>query len=238
MSASLNLRSAGRRAGADWASFQGLPRQVLLPLLLPVWRRLPQPAQQGLAQLWARLGVPGVLATVLSLLALLLLLWVLPAQEQALQQQREALRERRLALQQQAQRQQGQDPRQFLQSLPPDSARQARIAALLALASEAGLPWPRSEFRYQAEPALGLAQYRIAMTAQGNYEQLRRYVQEALQRDPALSLESIKVRRLRPTEPLLNAEFSWVLYMQMPQALPLKAAQGAQVEPSASGVRP
>ncbi|MEJ6005725.1 hypothetical protein WG899_09215 [Paucibacter sp. AS339] len=176
------------------------------------WEQLPPPARQ----LLARLGWPGLFATLLSLLALALLLWGLPAQDRALQRQREALSERRLALKELGQRSLTESPQAFLQSLPEDSERQARTAALLALSTEMGLPWPRSEFRYQAEPGLGLAQYKIAMNASGNYEQIRRYVQEALRRDPALSLESIKLRRLRPAAPDLSAELAWVLHMQMP----------------------
>ncbi|MCV2349677.1 hypothetical protein [Paucibacter sp. Y2R2-4] len=223
MSAGLHPGPAGGRSRFDLAAWQASIRQRLNPL----WLRLPEPAQR----LLQKMGWPGGLATLLSLVAMILLFWALPAQERALGQQREALSERRLALKQQGQRQLTQDPQTFLQSLPPDSARQARTAALLALATEIGLPWPRSEFRYQAEPALGLAQYRIAMNANGNYEQLRRYVQEALQRDPALSLESIKLRRLRPSEPMLSAELSWVFYMQMPQTAKAHA-------PAASGVQP
>jgi type II secretory pathway pseudopilin PulG len=175
-------------------------------------QRLPEPAQQFLA----RLGWPGGLAACLSLLALLLLLWLLPAQERALEQQREQLVAQRQGLKQQQLRREQQSPLRFVRSFPADSERQARTAALLALASELGLPWPRSEFRYTAEPGLGLAQYRIAMNVNGNYEQIRRYVSEALRLDPALSLELIKLRRLQPGAPELAAELSWVLHMQMP----------------------
>ncbi|MCV2354920.1 hypothetical protein LNV09_12210 [Paucibacter sp. B2R-40] len=188
--------------------------------------RLPEPARQ----LLARLGWPGLVAALLSFLALLGVLWFLPAQERALAQQREQLTAQRQGLKQQQLRREQQSPQRFVQSFPPDSERQARTAALLALATELGLPWPRSEFRYTAEPGLGLAlaQYRIAMNVNGNYEQIRRYVSEALRLDPALSLELIKLRRLQPGAPELAAELSWVLHMQMPH--PATATASAQLE--------
>ncbi len=177
------------------------------------WQRLPEPARQWLA----RLGWPGGMAACLSVFALLAVLWLLPAQEQQLALQREQLSAQRQSLKQQQQRREQQSPQRFVGSFPLDSERQARTAALLALASELGLPWPRSEFRYVSEPGLGLAQYRIAMNVNGNYEQIRRYVSEALRLDPALSLELIKLRRQQPGAPELAAELSWVLHMQLPQ---------------------
>lgn len=182
------------------------------------FERLPEPAQL----LLARLGWPGALAVLLSLLALLAVLWLLPAQERALDAQRELVVAQRLALKQQQQRREQQSPLRFVQSFPADTERQARTAALLALATELGLPWPRSEFRYAAEPGLGLAGYRIAMNVSGNYEQIRRYVGEALRLDPALSLDFIKLRRLQPGAPELAAELSWVLYMQLPGQTPVE----------------
>ncbi|MCV2367312.1 hypothetical protein [Roseateles oligotrophus] len=183
---------------------------------------LPEPLRKLLAQL----GWPGGMAALLSLLALLVVLWFLPAQERALERQREDMSAQRQGLKQQQQRREKQSPQRFVNSFPQDSERQARTAALLALASELGLPWPRSEFRYAAEPGLGLAQYRIAMNVNGNYGQIRRYVGEALRLDPALSLELIKLRRLQPSSPELAAELSWVLHMQMPvQALPTASAR-------------
>ncbi len=106
----------------------------------------------------------------------------------------------------------------FVASFPADSQRQARTAALLALAAEQGLPWPRSEFRYGADAALGLAQYRVGMSLSGSYAQIRSYVAEALRRDPALALESLRLRRVQPGAPELAAELGWVLQMRLPGA--------------------
>lgn len=162
-------------------------------------------------QLARRLGWPALLAAVLTLAAVAGALW-LPREQARLDAQRQALAARRLALQR-APAPPPADARAFAQSLPPDSERQARTTALLALSTELGLPWPRSEFRYQVDRELGLAQYRIAMTVAGRYGALRSYVAEALRRDPALALEALRLRRDATGE--LKAELAWVLHMQV-----------------------
>lgn len=157
-----------------------------------------------------RLGWPAALAAVLTLAAVAGALW-LPHEQARLDAQRQALAKRRLAVQR-TPAPPPADASAFARSLPPDSERQARTAALLALTTEQGLPWPRSEFRYQADRELGLAQYRIAMTVAGRYGALRGYVAEALRRDPALALEALRLRRDATGE--LKAELAWVLHMQ------------------------
>ena len=157
-----------------------------------------------------RLGWPAALAALLTLAAVIGALW-LPREQARLDAQRQALAARRVSLQRTTAPTPA-DPRVFAHSLPLDSERQARTAALLALTTEQGLPWPRSEFRYQADRELGLAQYRIAMTVAGRYDALRSFVAEALRRDPGLALETLRLRRESNGE--LKAELAWVLHMQ------------------------
>lgn len=157
-----------------------------------------------------RLGWPAAWAAVLTLTALAGALW-LPREQARLDEQRHALANRRAALQPRATAA-TESGAAFAASLPPDGERQARTAALLALATEQGLPWPRSEFRYQADRELGLAQYRVAMQLSGRYGALRDYVAEALKRDPALALDGLRLRRA--PDGTLKAELAWVLHMQ------------------------
>jgi len=159
-----------------------------------------------------RLGRPAALAAVLTLAAVIGAAW-LPREQARLDAQRQALTARRAALQPRAPGAVAADDGAALAaSLPPDSERQARTAALLALAAELGLPWPRSEFRYQADRELGLAQYRVAMQLSGRYGALRDFVAEALRRDPALALDSLRLRR--EANGTLKAELAWVLHMR------------------------
>lgn len=160
-----------------------------------------------------RLGGPAGLAALLTLAALIGATW-LPREQAALDAQRHALAARRAALAKTPKAAPAKDDGSALAaSLPPDSARQARTAALLALTGELGLPWPRSEFRYQADRELGLAQVRVAMQLSGGYGALRGFVEEALRRDPALALEGVRLRR--EADGTLKAELAWVLHMQL-----------------------
>jgi hypothetical protein len=159
-----------------------------------------------------RLGWPAALAGALTLAAVIGAIW-LPREQMQLDAQRRALAARRTALQpSKTAAVSSDDGAALAASLPPDSERQARTAALMALATELGLPWPRSEFRYQADRELGLAQYRVAMQLSGRYGALRDFVAEALRRDPALALDGLRLRR-EPTGQL-KAELAWVLHMQ------------------------
>jgi hypothetical protein len=166
-------------------------------------------------ELARRLGWPAALAAALTLAAVIGALW-LPREQARLDAQRQALTQRRAALQT---RQPSATPTDngaaLAAGLPPDSERQARTAALLALTTELGLPWPRSEFRYQADRELGLAQYRVAMQISGSYGTLRHFVAEALKRDPALALENLRLRRDAGKPGEVQAELAWVLHMQV-----------------------
>jgi len=162
-----------------------------------------------------RLSRPGLLALLLSCAALALGVWM-NREDADLADQRASLNARRLELH----RHQAAPPERSLHDFqavfPPDTARQNRTAALLELCVEQGLPLPRSEFRYGADAALGLARYRIHMSLNGNYAQLRSFAAEALRRDPALALESLRLRRDQPAGSEVSAELGWVLYMQTP----------------------
>lgn len=164
-----------------------------------------------------RLGWPAALAAALTLAAITGALW-LPREQARLDAQRQALATRRAALAQRPpQAVRSGDGAALAASLPPDSERQARTAALLGLTAELGLPWPRSEFRYQADRELGLAQYRVAMQLSGpgtSYGALRDFVAEALKRDPALALDSLRLRRDAGKPGEVRAELGWVLHMQ------------------------
>ncbi len=160
-----------------------------------------------------RLGWPAALAVLLTLAAAAGGA-ALAHEQERLDAQRRDLAARRVALRPRPSAGSPGDSGAALSaSLPPDSARQARTAALLALATELGLPWPRSEFRYQADRELGLAQYRIAMQLSGRYVALRGFVAEALKRDPALALDGLRLRREANGQ--VKAELAWVLHMQV-----------------------
>lgn len=161
-----------------------------------------------------QLGWPAGLAAGLTLAAIAGAAALAQAQDR-LDERRQALTRQRAALSARAASAPVTgDTTALLAALPPDSQRAARTAALLGLAAELGLPWPRSEFRYEADHELGLARYRVAMQLDGRYGSVRGFVAEALKRDPALALEAARLRRDTAHAGEVRAELSWVLFMR------------------------
>jgi len=103
-------------------------------------------------------------------------------------------------------------PRHLVASLPEVSDRQARLGDLLTLALKQGLNSSRTEHRITRDDKLGLERLRITMPVQGTYAQLRGFIEQALRQDPALSLDSLKLRRNNPAAGEIEAELVWSLH--------------------------
>jgi len=99
---------------------------------------------------------------------------------------------------------------QWQASLPASTDRQQRLADLLELAIRLDLNGARTEHRLST--AEGLERLRVTMPLTGNYAQIRRFVGAALAHDPALSLDSIKLRRVSPMAADVDAELQWSLH--------------------------
>ena len=103
-------------------------------------------------------------------------------------------------------------PQQWFSQLPPAAERQQRLADLLEMGVRAGLSGSRTEHRLAVDAASGLERLRISMPVTGDYVQLRRFIAAALQHDPALSLDSLKLRRPTPQSAELEADLAWSLH--------------------------
>lgn len=99
---------------------------------------------------------------------------------------------------------------QWQAGLPPASDRQQRLADLLELGIRLDLNGTRTEHRLAASE--GLERLRVTMPVTGSYAQVRRFVGAALAHDPALSLDSIKLRRVSPLAADVDAELQWSLH--------------------------
>lgn len=174
--------------------------------------RLKQWRQQALAAL----GLPGLLGLAALAAALALQLGL----SQPLQAREAELAEQAARLQRQLRQQRlagtlPEDrgtPQRWLAALPAAVQREQRLAALLRLSAEQGLSGSRTEHRLSREG--GLERLRVSMPLQGSYAQLRRLIEAALRQDPALSLDSLKLRRAGADQPLLEAELQWSLFSQ------------------------
>lgn len=99
---------------------------------------------------------------------------------------------------------------QWQATLPLPAGRQQRLADLLELAIRLDLHAARTEHRLSASE--GLERLRVTMPVTGSYAQLRRFIAAALERDPALSLDAVKLRRTSPMSADVDAELQWSLH--------------------------
>lgn len=99
---------------------------------------------------------------------------------------------------------------QWQATLPPSANRQQRLADLLELSIRLDLNGARTEHRLAT--AEGLERLRVTMPVTGSYAQVRRFIAAALEHDPALSLDSLKLRRVSPLAADVDAELQWSLH--------------------------
>ncbi|KQV88246.1 hypothetical protein [Pelomonas sp. Root1237] len=99
---------------------------------------------------------------------------------------------------------------QWQATLPPSSSRQQRLADLLELSIRLDLVGARTEHRLSTSE--GLERLRVTMPVTGSYGQVRRFIAAALEHDPALSLDSVKLRRVSPMAADVDAELQWSLH--------------------------
>jgi len=99
---------------------------------------------------------------------------------------------------------------QWQAALPPSSDRQQRLADLLELSIRLDLNGARTEHRLSSSE--GLERLRVTMPVTGSYAQLRRFIAAALEHDPALSLDALKLRRVSPMSAEVDAELQWSLH--------------------------
>lgn len=103
---------------------------------------------------------------------------------------------------------------QWQATLPAAGERQQRLADLLELSIRLELNGARTEHRLAT--AEGLERLRVTMPVTGSYDQLRRFISAALEHDAALSLDSIKLRRVSPMSADVDAELQWSLHGRAP----------------------
>lgn len=162
-----------------------------------------------------RLGLPGAFGLLCLLGAAVLLLgpvrhW--ESQASAAQADADNLRTRLRRQPVVAEAPQETQPRHLIASLPEVTDRQARLGDLLTLALKQGLNSSRTEHRISRDDKLGLERLRVTMPVQGSYAQLRGFIEQALRQDPALSLDSLKLRRNNPAAAEIEAELVWSLH--------------------------
>jgi len=100
----------------------------------------------------------------------------------------------------------------WLASLPAGAQRQQRLADLLELALRQGLTITRTEHRLNVDAEAGLERLVVNMPVSASYAQLREFIELALQQDPGLSLDSLKLQRANPQAVNVDADLVWSLH--------------------------
>lgn len=98
-------------------------------------------------------------------------------------------------------------------ALAPAAA--AALRRLFDAADKAGLGLDQGEYRLTEVKDAHLRRYQLSLPVYGGYPEIRTFVAQALNADPALALNAIQLRRDRIESPDLEALLNFTLYLEM-----------------------
>lgn len=103
------------------------------------------------------------------------------------------------------------------EDLPGGHQAYGRLARLFQAAAEAGLALDEGSYRTQFESALqgqaGLGRLVISLPVGGDYAAVRGFLAQALNQDPAIALENLRLTREAMSETELAADMRFALYL-------------------------
>lgn len=171
-----------------------------------------------LARIAAGLGLPGVVAA--GLLVLAAAVWfglVLPVHGEA-----DRLRDERARLDRQA-REAGasagaplgvrEQLAEFRSRFGDEKGLSAALASLHAVARQHGVQIEQAEFRLSSDAREPLSRYAIVLPVKADYRAVRRFTQDALGRLPGLALEELSLRRGDARASEVEAQLRFVLFI-------------------------
>lgn len=166
-------------------------------------------AMDWLAWSAARLGWPGLLGLALMLGAV----GVSQVLVRPMEQESAALADRARSL---AQRRAAPVAavaavRDWRADLPADHEAYGRLTRLFRAAETAGLALNEGSYRTQFDGTAGLGRLVISLPVSGGYPAVRGFLAEALNRDPALALEHLRLSREAMDETELAADLRFAL---------------------------
>jgi hypothetical protein len=98
-------------------------------------------------------------------------------------------------------------------ALAPAAA--AALRRMFDAADRAGLELDRGEYRLTEVKDAHLRRYQLSLPVSGGYPEIRAFVAQALNADPALALAAIQLRRDRIESPDLEAMLNFTLYLEI-----------------------
>jgi hypothetical protein len=98
-------------------------------------------------------------------------------------------------------------------ALAPAAA--AALRRLFDTAAKNGLELAQGEYRLSVVRDAGLQRYQLSLPVAGGYPQIRAFIAETLNADPALALAAIKLRRDRIESTELEGLVNFTLYLEI-----------------------
>jgi Tfp pilus assembly protein PilO len=102
----------------------------------------------------------------------------------------------------------------FYKDFPAGSAIPEVLARTYQIAGEQQLALELGEYVMNREQGARLEQFRITLPVKGSYPQVRKFVSEVLLAQPALSLQSLTVRRDKVALDVVDARVVLVLFLE------------------------
>ena len=168
---------------------------------------------------WRALGWPALAGLLALALAAVLALGLTPywhAQQQALSEQQRTTRQWQAEQARALRATAAQAPAAW----PLAAANDARVAALVELALHHGVTLTGTEQPLQLQAAGSVAWQLLNMPARASYADLRGFIAAALQADPALALDALRLRRENAQAEQVDAELRWALGQAAAPAVP------------------
>lgn len=183
------------------------------------------------------LGTSGVVGLgVLAFCAAFYGATLLPAQAQLARLQTLAARQQAAQAQQSSAAAAGTQAQQLAQfyafcseagSLPD------RLEDLYDAAHEQGILLPKADYRMSDTGVRNLARYQLTLAVQASYVQIRKFVAQALQQDPALVLDGVQFEREKVGDAWVNAKIRFSV-LQM-RAVPSSEQDTMPLESTSKG---
>jgi Tfp pilus assembly protein PilO len=101
----------------------------------------------------------------------------------------------------------------FYRFLPAKFTLPETIGQLYAAAASQGIPTDQADYHLDNDRDLKLTRYNIVLPAKGSYVQIRKFVAQALNDIPSLSLDSIAFSRQKVEDTSIEAQLNFTLYL-------------------------
>jgi hypothetical protein len=101
----------------------------------------------------------------------------------------------------------------FYENFPEATRLPAALGVIFEAAKGEGLALDQGEYRVATTRAGKLVQYQLTLPVRGTYPQIRRFIDAAMSKQPALSLQSIHFERQKVEDSAVEAKIRLVMFL-------------------------